>query len=103
MTDTENIGRAIYDGLKRIADAVSADAAPGKDASGGHVNSLTEAVMGLTAGLFRIAEAIESALESEHVESIAHDVSRIADAMYSDSDVSVTQMLAEISDAICMK
>jgi len=32
----------------------------GTDASGGHVESLTEAVMGMTAGLIRIAESIES-------------------------------------------
>lgn len=52
--------------LQRIANAISADAAPGNDAAGGTVNSLTEAVMGVTAGLFRIAEAIDglaSALE----------------------------------------
>ncbi|TXH51882.1 MAG: hypothetical protein E6Q97_17540 [Desulfurellales bacterium] len=45
--------------LSRIAQAISADAAPGTDETGGHVNSLTEAVMGVTAGLCKIAEAIE--------------------------------------------
>ena len=35
------------------------NAMAGKDATGGHVGSLTEAVMGMTAGLVRIAEAID--------------------------------------------
>ena len=36
----------------------------GTDAAGGCVGSLTEAVMGMTAGLFQIAAAIESLAES---------------------------------------
>jgi hypothetical protein len=46
---------------KRIANAITPGHAAGStDASGGHVESLTEAVMGMTAGLGHIAEAIES-------------------------------------------
>lgn len=46
--------------LSHIANAITPlDAGSGRDAAGGHVSSLTEAVMGITAGLFRVAEAIE--------------------------------------------
>ena len=41
-----------------VARAVTPDAAPGMDAAGGTVASLTEAVMGVTDGLVRIADAI---------------------------------------------
>jgi hypothetical protein len=47
--------------LNRVAKAITpADAASGHDAMGGHVESLTEAVMGITGGLLEIARAIES-------------------------------------------
>ena len=46
-------------GLRSIAVAVTADAAPSHDETGGTVASLTEAVMGVTAGLVRIAIALE--------------------------------------------
>jgi hypothetical protein len=44
--------------LQRIARAVTDEAMPGHDATGGTVISLTESVMGITAGLCRVAEAI---------------------------------------------
>lgn len=48
-------------GLDRIADAISPfTAVPGQDAAGGHVGCLTEAIMGNTAGLVAIAEAINN-------------------------------------------
>lgn len=47
-------------GIYRLALAIMPNAAGGKDANGGHVESLTEAVMGVSAGLARIADAIES-------------------------------------------
>ena len=52
----------------RVAEAITAPAAPGHDATGGHVECLTEAVMGVTKGLEHIAEAIEglSAAVAEH-------------------------------------
>lgn len=44
----------------KIARAITPqDAIAGEDAAGGRVGSLTEAVMGVTAGLVRIANAIE--------------------------------------------
>lgn len=49
---------------KQIADSITIPAAPGRDASGGSVSCLTEAVMGLTSGLFKIACAIEILAES---------------------------------------
>ena len=47
-------------GIHRLAESIKPDAAPGRDAGGGQVGSLTEAAMGITSGLFRIAESIES-------------------------------------------
>lgn len=44
--------------VDRLTAAVTVDAAEGKDAAGGSVSSLTEAVMGITAGLFEVANAI---------------------------------------------
>jgi hypothetical protein len=55
-----------------IARAIKAQAIQGQDAAGGTVDSLTEAVMGITAGLFAIAEAqgrVADALESIHLDS----------------------------------
>ena len=51
--------------LKMIANAITpAGALAGTDAAGGRVDSLTEAVMGMTAALVMIAEAIsENATE----------------------------------------
>jgi len=43
--------------VRNLATAVT-DGGQGKDATGGHVECLTEAVMGVTAGLCRIADAI---------------------------------------------
>jgi hypothetical protein len=50
--------------VRKLAVAVTADAAAGKDAFGGHVASLTEAVMGITTGLARIAGALESVAQA---------------------------------------
>lgn len=46
--------------IGKLANAVTPTGAmPGEDAAGGKVGSLTEATMGITGGLMRIAEAIE--------------------------------------------
>lgn len=51
--------------VKKIASAITPlDAAAGKDATGGTVASLTEAVMGVTGGLVQIANAIQSLAEA---------------------------------------
>ncbi len=42
-----------------VANSITAPALPGIDAAGGEVTSLTESVMGITAGLFRVADAID--------------------------------------------
>jgi hypothetical protein len=44
--------------VRRVANAITPLGASGTDASGGNVSTLTEAVMGVTAGLHAIAEAI---------------------------------------------
>lgn len=74
-TDNGDTLAETLDGLRRatrmIALAVSPDAAPGIDATGGTVASLAEAVMGITAGLCRVAEglrAIAEAIEAQRQE-----------------------------------
>lgn len=54
------IADAIFDAGKRITET----AVPGNDAAGGVVGCLTEAVMGITAGLCRIAESINNLAEA---------------------------------------
>jgi hypothetical protein len=56
--DVDELSSAILTGLRSIDHAISADAGPGTDATGGSVNSLTEAAMGITAGLVKVADAI---------------------------------------------
>lgn len=46
--------------INRLADSITPNLAPGIDATGSPVGSLTEAVCGATAGLVRIAHAIDS-------------------------------------------
>jgi len=48
------LGRA----TRRLGNAITPNIVGGQDAFGGHVESLTEAVMGVTNGLMDIAEAI---------------------------------------------
>ena len=50
----------IVDAVKQLAAAITPNTAVGNtDATGGYVTSLTEAFMGVTAGLVKIAEAVE--------------------------------------------
>ena len=59
------LSEAISDGLGNLAKAVTPlGALAGTDAVGGQVESLTEAVMGVTAGLVRIADAISDLAEA---------------------------------------
>lgn len=56
---------AAANNLSAIANAiVPRNTFPGTDAAGGTVTSLTEAVMGMTAGLHRIAESISDLAEA---------------------------------------
>jgi hypothetical protein len=47
----------VAENIRRVADAVSPSGG-GHDPAGGYVTCLTESVMGVTAGLVRIADAI---------------------------------------------
>jgi hypothetical protein len=59
LTGLENVASAIEDAAGTIAHAITPlDAMPGKDETGGTIHSLTEAVMGVTAGLCKIADSI---------------------------------------------
>ena len=56
---------AIEQAGRKIAHAITpCDACAGEDANGGSVSSLTEAVMGVTAGLCRVADAISELAEA---------------------------------------
>ena len=47
--------------VERLAESLyPKDVMAGEDAAGGHVASLTEAVMGITNGLYAIAESIDN-------------------------------------------
>lgn len=50
----------VASGLYAVRNSIAPNVAGGTDAAGGHVTSLTEACMGITAGLMAIASALES-------------------------------------------
>lgn len=54
----------LAESAKRIGNAITPNICGNNDATGGHVESLTEAVMGMTSGMIRIADAIESLAEA---------------------------------------
>jgi len=57
----EDISNAIYNGLTSIANAITPlNAMAGSDATGGHIASLTEAVIGITNALVQVADAINN-------------------------------------------
>jgi hypothetical protein len=64
MNEEQSLVDAVQDGLKRIADAITPVAVPGRDETGGTITSLTEAVMGITAGLCKVAPALQSVAEA---------------------------------------
>lgn len=62
--DKEDI-ETLYQGLRNIANSVTPMNASGSiDAAGGFVTSLTEAVMGNTKAMVRVAEALEHIAEA---------------------------------------
>lgn len=60
MTDIQNLSEQVSLGLSELSSSITPHNASGTDATGGTVGSLTEAVMGATAGLVKIAEAIHN-------------------------------------------
>lgn len=59
-----DVTSGIAPAIARIAEAITPNVAGDHDASGGYVSSLTEAVMGATAGLQSIAAAIHHLAEA---------------------------------------
>ena len=53
----------LLDEIHLLSSSITPHITGGTDAAGTHVESLTEAVMGVTAGLFAIAEAIRESNE----------------------------------------
>jgi hypothetical protein len=62
-----NVVDALYSiarALRAAGQAITPDALPGTDSFGGRVGSLTEAVMGVTAGLHSVSSAIDGLAEA---------------------------------------
>lgn len=60
-SEQENLSEAIHEGMRKIANSITPlGVGGGRDAAGGNVESLTEACMGITSGLCRIADAINN-------------------------------------------
>lgn len=60
-SEQENLSDAIHEGMRKIANSITPlGVGGGMDAACGRVESLTEACMGMTAGLCRIADAINN-------------------------------------------
>ena len=62
------LAEATFASGRKIANAITKDVCGSHDAAGGYVESLTEAVMGLTASMVKIADAIDrvaSAIEDK--------------------------------------
>lgn len=59
MANVTDTIQHVANALRSISRAITADKTSGEDAAtGGDVDSLTEAVMGITAGLYNVASAI---------------------------------------------
>jgi hypothetical protein len=59
------VNDAIAQAINNLANAVtSVGAHGGTDANGGHVTCLTEAMMGITGGLVRIAETLDGVADA---------------------------------------
>lgn len=60
-SEQQHLSDAIHEGMRKIANSITPiGVGSGRDAAGGNVESLTEACMGITSGLCRIAEAINN-------------------------------------------
>lgn len=68
----------LYRALCKIANSITtSDALPGTDATGGHVASLTEAVMGHTKAVMAVAEALNEI--SESIDAVAFHLDQLVD------------------------
>ena len=56
----EELVTELTSAIRRVGAAITPNVCGGRDATDGHVESLTEAVMGVTAGLVQIANAINN-------------------------------------------
>jgi hypothetical protein len=63
MQDDEDL-TSIEDSIRAVARAITSDAVPNRDAAGGYVASLTEAVMGMTGALMAVAQSIGDLAEA---------------------------------------
>ena len=68
----------LYSALCKIANSITpSDALPGTDATGGHVASLTEAVMGHTKAVMAVAEALTGI--SDSIDGVAFQLSQLVE------------------------
>ena len=60
MQDNDTLDAGLSESIRNVANAIMPiGAVGGQDEAGGHVQSLTESIMGVTAGLCLIAGAID--------------------------------------------
>jgi hypothetical protein len=65
----------IEEAVRRLAASITPNVVGSQDATGSHVESLTEAVMGITAGLVQIANAIDRVADTmERTEELTAEV-----------------------------
>jgi len=76
--DLKPTGDEMENEIKKIAKAISGGES-GVDAMGGHVGSLTDAVMGVTQALVRIADALEK--NTERLEDIRNTIDYLANTL----------------------
>lgn len=68
----------LHNALCKIANSITpSDASPGTDATGGHVASLTEAVMGHTKAMLTVAEALTEI--SDSIDGIAFQLEQLVE------------------------
>lgn len=77
-----DINHEIADNLGLIANAILPyGTTPGHDAAGGTVVSLTEAIMGVTAGLMAIARALDKLADNQYQPGYQAALEGVADAI----------------------
>jgi hypothetical protein len=99
MEDNEDFANSI----RMLADAICPiHSVPGHDSAGGYVSSLTEATMGITTALMRVADVSSTGASGVH--NVSRSLDRVADAISGAAPgseiMSVAESLDRIADAI---
>jgi hypothetical protein len=89
---------AVCGAIRSIGKAITPNnAGQGTDAAGGHVESLTEAIMGITSGLFKVADGLESIASAirEKTEQDREASIRAATCKYREDEDTLGRFLSE--------